>query len=92
MRLRRVAETDRPPVQWTLDGQEATALSGDTVLTAILTGEDGWVRRGEFGGGDLRAGFCWMGACQDCVVWVEGTGRARACTTAIQDGMAVRRL
>ena len=91
MRLHRAAETDRPAVTWTLDGGPATALAGDTVLTAILTGE-GWVRRGEFGDDDLRAGFCWIGACQDCGVWIEGTGRARACTTYVRDGMQVRRL
>jgi NADH dehydrogenase/NADH:ubiquinone oxidoreductase subunit G len=44
----------------------------------------------EFGDGP-RAGFCLMGACQDCWVAVEGMGRVRACTTLAQDGMAVRR-
>jgi predicted molibdopterin-dependent oxidoreductase YjgC len=89
MRLRRVAETDRPAVSFTLDGAPAGALAGDTLLTAILA-QDGYLRASEFGDG-LRAGFCLMGACQDCWVTIEGGGRVRACTTAIEQGMRVSR-
>lgn len=35
--LKRLAETARPPVAFTLDGKPCTALAGDTVLTAVLT-------------------------------------------------------
>ena len=38
-----------------------------------------------------RAGFCLMGACQDCWVVVAGLGRVRACATLAQHGMEVRR-
>jgi predicted molibdopterin-dependent oxidoreductase YjgC len=89
MRLRRVAEMDRPAVSFTLDGAPAGALAGDTLLTAILA-RDGYLRASEFGDG-LRAGFCLMGACQDCWVTIEGGGRVRACTTAIEQGMRVSR-
>lgn len=89
MKLVRVADADRPRVAFTLDGAPAEALAGDTLLTAILTHAD-HVRTSEFGDG-LRAGFCWMGACQDCFVWVEGLGRVRACTTPLAAGMAVHR-
>ena len=46
------------------------------------------VRDSEFGDG-ARAGFCLMGACQDC--WVrDGAGRrVRACTTPAVDGMDI---
>jgi len=89
MRLRRLAETDRPTVSFLLDGTPADALEGDTLLTAILV-RDGHLRTSEFGDG-LRAGFCLMGACQDCWVNVEGGGRVRACTTQITEGMCVTR-
>jgi predicted molibdopterin-dependent oxidoreductase YjgC len=89
MRLRRVAETDRPAVSFMLDGAPAGALVGDTLLTAILA-QDGYLRASEFGDG-LRAGFCLMGACQDCWVTIEGGGRVRACTTPIEEGMRVSR-
>ena len=89
MRLRRLAETDRTAVSFKLDGAPVTALEGDTLLTAVLASDD-HLRESEFGDG-LRAGFCLMGACQDCWVNVEGSGRVRACTTAITEGMRVSR-
>jgi predicted molibdopterin-dependent oxidoreductase YjgC len=89
MRLRRLAEMDRPAVSFMLDGVPADALAGDTLLTAILA-QDGYLRASEFGDG-LRAGFCLMGACQDCWVTIEGGGRVRACTTPIEQGMRVVR-
>nr|WP_283949466.1 (2Fe-2S)-binding protein [Limobrevibacterium gyesilva] len=85
----RLAETARPAVAFTLDGAPATALAGDTLLTAILANAE-HVRTSEFGDGN-RAGFCWMGACQDCWVLVQGEGRVRACSTYVAQGMAVLR-
>jgi predicted molibdopterin-dependent oxidoreductase YjgC len=91
MRLQRLAETDRPAVSFTLDGAPMAALEGDSLLTAILAQDGGcYLRASEFGDG-LRAGFCLMGACQDCWVNVEGGGRVRACTTPIAEGMRVSR-
>ncbi len=47
------------------------------------------LRQSEFGDG-ARAGFCLMGACQDCWVWDETGQRLRACTTMVLDGMTLR--
>ena len=51
---------------------------GDTLIVALL----GQVRhlRSEFGDG-VRAGFCLMGACQDCWVYTVEGERMRACAT-----------
>ena len=86
-RLVRVAETDRPGVTIFHDGQPLAALAGDTLLTALLCNGVA-LRRNEFDGG-LRAGFCNMGACQDCWVVLEDGSRTRACTTEVRDGMRV---
>lgn len=83
----RLAERDRSPVSLTIDGAPATALEGDTLLTAILTNRRR-VRANEFDQGP-RAGFCLMGACQDCWVLMAGGERIRACTTFVAEGMAV---
>lgn len=90
MRLQRLAETNRPAVSFTLDGAPVAALEGDSLLTAILAQDGGYLRASEFGDG-LRAGFCLMGACQDCWVSIEGGGRVRACTTPISEGMRIFR-
>ena len=83
--LFRVAEQARLPVAFMLDGRPATALEGDTVLTAILL-TAGHLRRNEFSG-QPRAGFCMMGACQDCWVQTVSGEKLRACSTFIREGM-----
>jgi len=83
----RVAEAGRPEIGFTLDGEALTALAGDTVLTAVLMQRRA-VRRSEFGDGP-RAGFCLMGACQDCWISDEGGRRFRACSTLVTEGMAL---
>lgn len=84
-RLVRLAETDRAPVRFTLDGMPQMALSGDTVLSAILAVAPA-LRGSEFGP-ERRAGFCLMGACQDCWVWQADGPRLRACSTPLSEGM-----
>lgn len=86
--FQRVAETARPRVAITIDGTPAAALAGDTVLTALLV-NGRRVRDSDFGDGP-RAGFCLMGACQDCWVWTDTGERLRACTTYVAEGLAIR--
>ncbi len=83
----RVAERERAAVAFTLDGRPAQALAGDTVLTAILVAQRR-VRVSEFSGMP-RAGFCLIGACQDCWVRTEAGARVRACSTPITEGMRI---
>ena len=85
--LKRVAETGRTPVRFVLNGQALTALAGDTVLTAVLT-HSAQLRNSEFSG-EPRAGFCLMGACQDCWVTTESGQRLRACGTLVEEGMCL---
>ena len=84
----RLAEFDRAVVQFFIDGEMRSALAGDTVLTAMLASGHA-LRMSEFGS-EPRAGFCLMGACQDCWVWQEEEPRLRACTTLIAEGMRLR--
>jgi D-hydroxyproline dehydrogenase subunit gamma len=83
--LHRLAEGNRKPVNFVLNGQALKALAGDTVMTAVLT-HSAQLRFSEFSG-EPRAGFCMMGACQDCWVATESGRRLRACSTFIEEGM-----
>jgi aerobic-type carbon monoxide dehydrogenase small subunit (CoxS/CutS family) len=87
--LRRLAERDRAVIPFTLDGQPASGLQGDTLLTAVLTAEDSL--RGSDFSGEPRAGFCLMGACQDCWVKLDDGRRVRACSTMLEAGVCVSR-
>lgn len=84
-RLVRLAEVGRVPLRFFLDGAERQALTGDTVLSAVLSVASA-LRRSEFGP-EARAGFCLMGACQDCWIWQENGPRLRACSTPLAEGM-----
>ncbi|MEP7298619.1 MAG: (2Fe-2S)-binding protein [Burkholderiales bacterium] len=86
--LHRIDGVPRESIALELDGRPCTALEGDTVLTAILT-QATRVRVAEFGGAP-RAGFCMMGACQDCWVQLVDGERLRACTTMVEAGMRIR--
>ncbi|KQV95146.1 (2Fe-2S)-binding protein [Rhizobacter sp. Root1221] len=86
-RFVRLAETDRPALTLQIDGRPATALVGDTLLVALLN-HGRRVRDSEFGDGP-RAGFCLMGACQDCWVWTSAGERLRACSTVVEAGMSI---
>ena len=85
----RLADTDRKRVVIVVDGEPVEALTGDTLLTALLT-TGLRLKDSEFGDGP-RAGFCLMGACQDCWINLEAGGRVRACSTFVSDGLRVRR-
>jgi predicted molibdopterin-dependent oxidoreductase YjgC len=78
----------RDEIAFTLDGRACIGLEGDTVLTALLV-HGQRVRESDFSDAP-RAGFCLMGACQDCWVQLESGERLRACTTMLVPGMHVR--
>jgi D-hydroxyproline dehydrogenase subunit gamma len=83
--LKRLSRHELPIVSFTLNGEACSGRAGDTVLTAILTQSD-QLRLSDFSGYP-RAGFCQMGACQDCWVLTSDGGRIRACSTALERGM-----
>jgi D-hydroxyproline dehydrogenase subunit gamma len=86
-RLVRAIAPEGPPVRILVDGTEVTAYAGESVLVAVLSARNA-LRQHEFGG-EARAGFCLMGACQDCWVWLADQARVRACTTVVTAGMSI---
>lgn len=86
--FRRIASGGaRETIRFRVDGEARESLAGDTILTALLTSGPA-VRRHEFDG-RLRAGFCAMGACQDCWVTLADGTRLRACTTPLTEDMDI---
>lgn len=86
-RFVRLAETGRKTFPITVDGLAHEAAEGDTLLVALLSCVN-TLRDSEFGDG-RRAGFCLMGACQDCWVWTADGERVRACSTPAAPGMSI---
>ena len=84
----RLGETHRRSLTITVDGVSVPSLEGDTIMTALLT--NGRRVRESASGHGPRAGFCLMGACQDCWVWLENGDHVPACSTVVTEGMQVR--
>lgn len=72
-------------VAFELDGRVVQGCEGDTVLSAVLA--LGVALRHTDYSGLPRAGFCLMGACQDCWMQTVDGQRLRACSTPLQSGM-----
>ncbi len=87
-RFVRLNEQHRDSVAFFIDGKPAEGLVGDTLLVALLNAV-GHVRHAEFGD-STRAGFCLMGACQDCWVEAQNGERLRACTTPLTPGLNIK--
>lgn len=83
--IHRLVRRDAAVLNFMVDGTQYEGREGDTLLTAILSNGDA-LRLSDFTG-EPRAGFCQMGACQDCLVALESGERLRACTTPLRDGL-----
>jgi hypothetical protein len=81
----RLTEMHREPLTFFVNGAPCQALVGDTIMTALLT-QSRSLRRADQSGA-MRAGFCAMGACQDCWVNTEDGARLRSCLTLIEPDM-----
>lgn len=86
-RFVRLGERDRTTVNLVVDGAPIEALQGDTLMVALLT-QGVSLRQSEFDPG-RRAGFCLMGACQDCWVWTRSGERLRACSSEAREGLDI---
>lgn len=80
---------DRPSLAFTFEGRAVSALAGDTIAMALWAAGEPALRASS-AAGSPRGVFCNMGVCYECLVVVDGVV-ARACMTAVRDGMQVRR-
>jgi thioredoxin reductase/bacterioferritin-associated ferredoxin len=76
-------------ITFDFEGHEIRCAANSSVAAA-LAGSGEYALR-EAGDGEQRGVFCGIGVCQECVVDVDGRGRVRACMTAAEDGLKVRR-
>lgn len=76
------------PAAISFDGQPVAAFPGETVAAALSAAGILSLRRTPSGA--PRGLHCGMGACQDCVVTIDGRIGQRACVTAVRAGMDIR--
>ncbi len=74
----------------TIDGVATAAEEGEP-LAAVLLRTPPFFSRVTPISGSLRAPYCMMGACFECLVELDGETSIRSCLTRVRDGMIVRR-
>lgn len=83
------ADTRRPGVTLSVDGEACTVPSGAPVACALL--QRGSIARTTGLSGSPRAPYCMMGICFECLVEIDGVPNRQACMVAAEPGMVVRR-
>lgn len=76
------------PLHFTYNDQAVPALEGETIAAALAAGGIQALRHSR--SGHPRGLYCGMGACQECLVTVDGQGSQRACMTKVQAGQVVQ--
>ncbi len=74
---------------FTFEGQPLQARAGESVAAALLANGIRHWRNAE--DGSPRGLFCGVGQCWECRCIIDGRPNARACTTEVTPGLAVRR-
>jgi len=77
-------------IRFRYEGREITARAGDSVAAALLAAGETCLRVTPVSGA-LRAPYCMMGVCFDCLVEIDDLGNRQACLTPVTEGMQVRR-
>jgi D-hydroxyproline dehydrogenase subunit gamma len=86
--FRRLTEATRPAVAMVIDGMPVAAQEGDSVAAAMLACDQSIARITPVSEA-LRAPFCLMGVCFDCLVTINGIANRQACMIAVRPGMRV---
>lgn len=76
-------------ITFTFDGEPVTSCPGDSIAAALTAAE--MPALGRRMSGVPRGVYCGMGACQDCLVTVDGRRSVRSCMAEVRSGMVVER-
>lgn len=85
--MRRACEDQRESVTILVDGRPMTARRGDWVAVALGL-NDVLKLRSSPRRDTPRGAFCFMGACQECAIYIDGALR-QACLMRVAEGMVV---
>ncbi|MEZ5756884.1 MAG: (2Fe-2S)-binding protein [Emcibacteraceae bacterium] len=77
-------------ISFIFDGVSITGHDGETVAAALLRAGITHLRNAP-NSDTPRGMFCIMGACQECVVEIDGQ-KVEACRTTITEGLVIRRV
>ncbi len=70
-------------------GQQIAIIPGESLAYTLLRADPDNREYGRSGSGQPYGMFCGIGACQGCLVRIEGRGVVEACLTPARDGMRI---
>ena len=88
--FRRLDDARGGNVEITLDGETVEVPQGIPLAAALLLLDRRPYRRATVGE-SVRAPYCMMGSCFECLVEIDGQGNRRACQVMVTPGMRVAR-
>lgn len=77
-------------LRFTMNGESIEAFAGESVAAALMAAGRRELRRSPRGDAP-RGAFCFMGSCQECLVWVGGRKLA-SCQLPVSPGLVVESL
>lgn len=87
-RLSESADLHRPSAATiTVNGSPTLAYPGESLAAALLAGGHSGFRRTPKG--KLRAPYCNMGVCFECLTTIDGQSGQRSCLVPVRAGMVV---
>ena len=79
-----------PTVEVKIDDTAIAVPVDVSVAAAILLHDLGHCRTTPVSGA-LRAPYCMMGVCFDCLMEIDGVANRQACLVTVEEGMSIRR-
>ena len=86
--FKRLEPITEPTVTITIEERQITVPATDSVAAAMLAAGI-LANRTTPVSGALRAPYCLMGTCFECLVEIDGMPNQQACQTQVRDGMTV---
>jgi len=88
--FRRLEEPERKWLTVEIDGVKVCVAAGESVAAAILASNIQSCRTTPISG-ELRAPFCMMGVCFECLMEIDGKPNRQSCQIKVREGMQIRR-
>ncbi len=88
--LKRLWASQGKAVKFWFEEKSIPAQEGESVAAALLAA--GVVNlRTNLVSGTVRAPYCWMGVCFECLLEIDGQPNQLSCMIRVKEGMHVRR-
>lgn len=87
--FKRIFKPTAAEVTVSVEDKSVSVAEGDSVAAAVFSAGFGHTRQSAISE-NLRAPYCMMGVCFECLVEIDGIPNQQACMTPVREGMQIR--